>query len=180
MIFFIPGEIIALFTFPGVIMHEVSHQFVCDIFKIPVYEINYFNIFSKKAGHVIHQKTDSSTIGFFISVAPLIFNSLLCMLFTLPSAASSHIIGDDSINSGISLFLNTVLWWIGISMGINACPSDQDMNNIKYTENESVIMSIIMPILRCFIFVLNLVSRFGINIFYAYGLSRILPHLLFG
>ena len=38
----IPGPIIALLTFPGVIVHEFAHKLFCDIFNVPVYYVNYF------------------------------------------------------------------------------------------------------------------------------------------
>lgn len=40
---FIPGVIISIITFPGVIVHELAHQIFCYLMKIPVYEVKYFH-----------------------------------------------------------------------------------------------------------------------------------------
>jgi hypothetical protein len=40
--FFIPGPLIALATFPGVIVHELAHQLFCRWFRIPVLNVCYF------------------------------------------------------------------------------------------------------------------------------------------
>jgi MFS-type transporter involved in bile tolerance (Atg22 family) len=42
--FFIPGPLIALATFPGVIVHELAHQLFCRWFRIPVLTVCYFLI----------------------------------------------------------------------------------------------------------------------------------------
>ena len=38
----IPGFIISILTFPGVIVHELAHQICCYICGIKVYEVKYF------------------------------------------------------------------------------------------------------------------------------------------
>ena len=40
--FVIPGFIISLVTFPGVIVHELAHQIFCMLMKVPVYDVKYF------------------------------------------------------------------------------------------------------------------------------------------
>ena len=124
MMISIPGEIIALLTFPGVIMHEISHRLMCDIFKIPVYEVNYFNMGSKTVGYVKHHPTNNLAHTLWVGLAPLFFNSILCMLFTFPFNAALYITGES-----IPTFFNTLLWWVGISLGANAFPSNQDIAN---------------------------------------------------
>ena len=38
----IPGFVISIITFPGVIVHELAHQLFCRWCKVPVYEVKYF------------------------------------------------------------------------------------------------------------------------------------------
>lgn len=40
--FFIPGQLIAALTFPGVIVHEMAHQLFCRLFRVAVLDVCYF------------------------------------------------------------------------------------------------------------------------------------------
>lgn len=174
MIIFIPGVLISLVTFPGVIMHEISHRFMCDLFHVPVYEIGYFNIFSKTAGHVQHGHVEKLKHNLMISLAPLFFNSILCMLLTLPFN-SMLIIPVWTKSYFTPLYL--ILWWIGISMGANAFPSNQDVNNVIMAAEDNTYFS--LRLLSYIIRLLNLLSTFWMSFIYALGISFILPIVLF-
>ena len=80
--FFIPGILIAIVTFPGVIVHELAHQIFCNIRRVPIYEVKYFQ-FKSPCGYVIHEKSDNVFTNFIISVGPFFVNTLLgaCILF---------------------------------------------------------------------------------------------------
>ena len=43
--FMIPGFLVALVTFPGIICHEIAHKFFCDIAGVPVYAAAVIPIF---------------------------------------------------------------------------------------------------------------------------------------
>lgn len=171
---FISGELIALFTFPGIIMHEIAHRFMCDILHVPVYGVQYFAIGSTRAGYVYHHKTTNIWHDFLIGFAPLFVNTFFCMLFTLPYSSSIHVAGE-----GISTYSNMFLYWIGISMGANAFPSNQDTQNVvescqKY--NKLFFIRILCHFMRF----LNQLSRFWMDFVYALLISQILPFLIFG
>lgn len=139
MFIFIPGELIALVTFPGVIIHEISHRFFCDLYNVAVYEINYFRPLSKRAGHVLHMPTKNFYHAFFIACAPLIINSIVCMLLTFPCACRAYL-GTSFIEDMTSSFsfLYGIMTWIGFSAGWNAMPSDHDVSGLlKLAESES-------------------------------------------
>lgn len=52
----IPGIIISLVTFPGVIIHELAHKVFCYLFGVRVYEVVYFQVkdLSAPVGYVLH------------------------------------------------------------------------------------------------------------------------------
>ena len=171
---FIPGPLITFLTFPGVVMHEIAHRFMCDILHIAVYDINYFSIGDTQAGYVYHQKTDNIAHDFLIGFAPLFINTFFCILFTLPYSSSVHITGD-----GISNYSHMFLYWIGMSIGANAFPSNQDVQNILLmTEKNNTFF--IVPLLCYLIQFLNYLRFFWINFIYAFVISFILPYLIFG
>ncbi len=179
MIFFIPGQLLSLITFPGVIMHEIAHRFICDIFKIRVLKINYFIPFSTVAGGVLHEPTYNLRQHLCIAMAPLFINTILCMIFTLPLASSQQIIGYPSNEFGMSISqygtLYYILWWIGISMGANAFPSNQDMQGVLDMHPESAIARISAIIMRG----LNFLRNIWFSFIYAMLISHILPAYIF-
>ena len=132
MIIFVPGAVIATITFPGVILHEMAHKFFCDLYRIPVYEVKYFAV-SKNAGHVIHAPITDVRKNAIIGLAPLLINSVACILFLIPEFLP--VISRTSFVSTYS-FHNVYLIWIGLSCGLNALPSKTDLasidNNISW------------------------------------------------
>jgi hypothetical protein len=80
----IPGEFIALLTFPGVIIHEMAHMLFCRLSKVAVLDVCYFR-FGNPAGYVMHEEPPNFGSAFLISVGPFIVNSLLCILICFPA-----------------------------------------------------------------------------------------------
>ncbi len=181
MFFWIPGQTIACITFPGVIIHEIAHRFFCDIFNVPVYEINYFKPFSKTAGHVRHHPTNSLRAAFFIGMAPLFINSILCMVLTLPMGIPIFLGTNFLMPTSLAhLMFGLVLYWVGMSIGFNAIPSKQDLAGLWYMTDSRIIKMFLM-------FVYILLWPFNINgigplccLIYAYLLSMLLPFILLG
>jgi hypothetical protein len=115
----IPGLIIAVLTFPGVIVHEAAHAFFCRLFKIPILEVKYFQ-FSNPAGYVIHGETKDIKAQFFITMGPFIINSVLCIVFC--SAAFLPVWVFEVKDPAAWFF-----YWLGLSIGMHAFPSTQDL-----------------------------------------------------
>jgi hypothetical protein len=180
MIGFIPGYLLSLFTFPGVIMHEISHRLMCDVFKVPVYHVRYFIPFSQQAGVVYHERIHNIKHHLCVAAAPLVINTILCMIFTLPMGASQYIIGYSSSDIGISISnyeaFYYFLWWIGISMGANAFPSNHDMEAVLAAAPDSYGIGMFTSMIQ----IANFLRIIWISFFYAYGISLILPALIFG
>ncbi|WP_431212439.1 DUF3267 domain-containing protein [Puia sp. P3] len=59
---FIPGFVITLLTFPGVIVHEFAHQLFCRLYKVPVFEVVYFQL-GNPAGYVMHEAVKNKAQG---------------------------------------------------------------------------------------------------------------------
>jgi len=114
---FIPGKLIAILTFPGVIVHEAGHRLFCSLAGVRVYKTCYFRL-GNPAGHVIHGPAQSYGAGFLICVAPFIVNTAIALLiFSIAVNVSS---------TAIAL----PLYWLGISIGMHAFPSSGDADNL--------------------------------------------------
>jgi hypothetical protein len=126
MIIFIPGAVVAVLTFPGVVLHEMAHKFFCDFYRVPVYNVKYFAI-SKNAGHVIHEASGNSREKAIISLAPFLINSLVCFLLLIPKIFPL-VMGTSFVST--FTFPDIFLTWVGFSCGVNAIPSKTDLAHI--------------------------------------------------
>ena len=120
--FFIPGPVIALVTFPGVIVHEAAHQFMCRLTNTPVLKVCYFRM-GDPCGYVLHGRPSSPWKHFLISVAPFLFNSILAVLVALPTALAA-------VSKGEMHPQDLLLGWLGISIGMHALPSSGDARSL--------------------------------------------------
>ena len=170
----IPGSFISILTFPGVIVHELAHKFFCDKAGVPVYEVVYFRI-GTVAGYVRHGEVKGLRNAFLISVGPLIVNSVLCMVLTLPMGLSG-LAGDLQVRAGFLYLL-----WVGISIGMHAFPSNQDMRTFLYfvkSAKKGGAFYVMAWIFALLIRIANILSIFWFDLIYAVLLSLILPMLL--
>jgi len=120
--FFIPGFLISMATFPGVIVHEAGHLFFCKLFKLRVYEVCFFRV-GNPAGYVIHEKTENFTALFFVSMGPFFANTLLCVIFC---TAAFLPVWELKVSDPLAYFY----YWLGLSIGMHAFPSTDDLLNI--------------------------------------------------
>ena len=120
--FFIPGFLISIATFPGVIVHEAAHLLFCRLGKLAVFDVCYFRV-GNPAGYVIHQGTKNFTTAWMVGMGPFFLNSALCVLFC---SASFMPVWELGIPDPLAYFF----YWLGLSMGMHAFPSTQDMKGL--------------------------------------------------
>ncbi|MFY9559753.1 MAG: metalloprotease family protein [Terriglobales bacterium] len=120
--FFIPGFVISALTFPGVIVHETAHLFFCKLFRLAVYDVCFFRL-GNPAGYVIHEKTDNFRALFFVSMGPFVINTLLCVVFC---TAAFLPVWELKVDDLLAYFF----YWLGLSIGMHAFPSTDDLTNI--------------------------------------------------
>lgn len=117
----VPGPVIALLTFPGVIVHEAAHLFFCKLFGLRVDDFCLFR-FGNPAGYVIHEKTEKFTPLFFVSIGPFLINTVLCVVFCTWALLS--------LSWHRSGSLAYFFYWLGLSIGMHAIPSTSDLSNL--------------------------------------------------
>jgi hypothetical protein len=118
----IPGFVISWATFPGVIVHEAAHFLFCRIFGLAVFEVKFFQL-GNPAGYVVHEETKDFTTAFFVGIAPFIVSTVLCLVFCLPAFVP---VWELEIADPVAYFF----YWLGLSIGMNAFPSSQDLSNV--------------------------------------------------
>ena len=139
----IPGFLIALLTFPGVIIHEAAHLLFCRITKLAVFDVCFFQL-ANPSGYVVHEQTDNFYKTFLVSMGPFFVNTFLCILFC---SAAFLPIWELKIDD----YLAYVLYWLGISIGMHAFPSTHDLTHIwklapQYVKRGNVLAILSYPI----------------------------------
>src|SRR5437762_10128220 len=82
---FIPGQLIAILTFPGVIVHEAAHQLFCRLFRVAVLDVCYFRV-GNPAGYVLHEIPAYPNQQIWIGIGPFLINTLVGALIAAPAA----------------------------------------------------------------------------------------------
>ena len=167
----IPGFVITWLTFPGVIVHEAAHLLFCKLFRIPVWEVCFFQ-FGNPAGYVIHKQPRKFTATFFVSLGPFILNSVLCVFFCSAAFAPIWVL---KVEDPVGYFFA----WLGLSMGMNAFPSRQDLSHIwrmapGLARHGNVLAILSMPLVAV-LFVLNLARVVWADLLYGIAIGFLGP-----
>jgi hypothetical protein len=118
----IPGFVISLFTFPGVIVHEAAHLLFCRLSKLAVFDVKFFQL-KDPAGYVIHEQTENFTASFFVSMGPFFVNTALCVAFC---SAAFLPVWELDVADPLAYFF----YWLGLSIGMHAFPSTEDLKHV--------------------------------------------------
>ena len=173
--FIIPGFLISIATFPGVIVHEAAHMFFCKVRKVPVVDVCFFR-FGNPAGYVAHAEIKDFTTAFLVSVGPFIINSLLCIIICFPVYFPMQVF---NIQNPLFLFI----MWLGLSIGMHAFPSNHDasclLEHAKKAAAEFNPLAIISFPVILLIFIANLLRFFWFDLIYGAAIGIGLPALIF-
>src|SRR5262249_19344088 len=117
-----PGFLIALFTFPGVVVHELAHCLVCRWTEARGLRGCYFR-FGNPAGFVVHEKPTSVWKSILIGVGPLFVNTVAGFAIAL-LAIACYRWGQPGGQARPWLF--AALMWLAISVAMHSFPSTGD------------------------------------------------------
>jgi hypothetical protein len=173
--FFIPGPVIAALTFPGVIVHETGHFFFCRLFRLAVFDVCFFRL-GNPAGYVIHERTQNFTALFFVSMGPFFVNTMLCMIFC---TAAFLPVWELKTQDPLAYFF----YWLGLSIGMHAFPSKDDLSNIwelapQRAKHGNVLAVLSLPLIAI-LYVLNHARFFWADLGYGIAVGILGPIALF-
>jgi hypothetical protein len=172
---FIPGILIAILTFPGVIIHELGHYIFCRIRNVQVYDAKFFQFDMNVSGYVIHEQPKDFLSVFLISTGPLVINTILCLIVTLPASIPYYLFGDRSIITFFYL-------WLGISIGMHAFPSNQDADILWIKAKDEVkkgsVLAVVSMPLCVLVFIANLLRVVWFDAVYAFSVAILLPQFI--
>jgi hypothetical protein len=169
----IPGQIIAALTFPGVIVHEIAHQLVCRLLKVPVLKVCYFQ-FENPSGYVVHESPREAYKSLLIGIGPFIFNTLVGGLI-----ASGGAISVIKFNAGN--WMDFLLIWLGVSIAMHAFPSMGDAKQIwdviKRKDTHIGLKILGIPIVLA-IYAGAALSVIWFDVIYGISVAMLLPNFL--
>jgi hypothetical protein len=170
---FIPGIVISMLTFPGVIVHELAHQLFCRWFKVPVFEVVYFQV-EQPVGYVLHEPAQKDYQTIFISIGPFFINTLLAFVIAFPAALQFKF---DEAN-----IFDFILLYLGVSIGTHAFPSTGDASTLwdatVKSEGTSLLTKIFVFPIVGFIYLGALGSFFWLDVLYGVAVSVGLPWII--
>jgi hypothetical protein len=115
----IPGFIVTILTFPGVIAHELAHELMCRLVGVRVHKVCYFR-FGSPPGYVVHESPNGVMGHILIGTGPLLVNSIggvaMGLIYRLPSLR------------GVSL--RYLFLWLGVSIAMHSFPSTGDAKSM--------------------------------------------------
>lgn len=170
----IPGWLIAMVTFPGVIVHEAAHMLFCRLRGVAILDVCFFRV-GNPAGYVVHEPIEDFTTAFLVDVGPFFLNSLLGMVFCFPAFVPVRIF--DRMDPLLFLML-----WLGISIGMHAFPSNQDATALwqhaKVAAKRLNPLAILSLPLVLLIYIANLLSIIWFDALYGFAIGLGLPELV--
>lgn len=166
----IPWWFITILTFPGIIVHELSHELFCGLFGVRVHKVCYFRL-GNPAGYVIHDPPEKGSHRIFISVGPFLLNSIAGALIALPGTMAI-------LHMHPWRRLDIILLWLGISIAMHAFPSTGDAKGVwkaLWGRNSSILARLVaIPILPL-IYLGAIGSMFWLDLIYGIAVAVILP-----
>lgn len=172
--YFIPGRLISLFTFPGVIVHEIAHQLFCRICRVAVLDVKYFDLGGNPAGYVVHEIPKKLSHQVLIGIGPFFINTIIGALISLSAALPVIKFGTGSI-------LDYFLIWLGVSIAMHSFPSTGDAKTILdavKNMDSSLLARILLYPLAGLIYLCSYGSVVWLDLLYGAGIAMVIPNLL--
>lgn len=141
--FFVPGILISIITFPGIIVHELAHHLFCRWCRVAVFKVVYFQ-FANPVGYVFHEQPMYKYQSILISTGPFLINTILGIVIALPASLQWQKF--DHSNP-----LDIILVYLGVSIAMHAFPSTGDAQNMwqsvmKDPKTNPLLKAIVAPI----------------------------------
>lgn len=173
MFIIIPGFVIGIATFPGIIVHEAAHMLFCKLRNVAVLDVCFFRL-KNPCGYVVHENIEDFNTAFLVSVGPFIVNSLLCMFICFPAFLPVKVF---EIMNLPSIFLI----WLGVSIGMHAFPSTGDAHNLQQQAKKAAAnlnpLAIISYPLVILIYIANALRMVWFDAIYGLAIGLGLPAL---
>lgn len=167
---FIPGFLISMITFPGVMVHELAHVAFCKFTGTRVLKVCYFQL-DNPAGYVIHEQPSTVWRHILIGVGPFFVNTFVGFMLGMVAIPMHMNVLEKSRLADFtgSEFL---LFWLGLSIAMHAFPSTGDARSIwhaLWSEAAPISAKLVGTPVVIVIFAGAIASIFWLDVLYGFG-----------
>lgn len=164
----IPGFVVSWATFPGTVVHELAHKWACEWRGVTVTDVSYFSL--NGSGQVTHHTPTDHRDTILISTASFAVNTILSIgCYALAALAISGVITNQYTSIAALGFV-----WLGLSIGMHAFPSAQDLGNVwrevRAHWRRSMVAALVIPVVILFR-IASLLEFFWFDAIYAAALG---------
>jgi len=169
----IPGWLISLLTFPGIMVHELAHVAFCRLFGVKVLKVCLFRL-GNPPGYVVHDAPRSTFVHILISVGPFLLNTVLGGLVAIPGTV-------PVTNGRLPSPAGWALIWLGLSIAMHAFPSTGDAKSLwsaLWSRGASWLGRIVGVPIVLVIYLGAIGSVFWLDVIYGLAVVSFTPRLL--
>lgn len=169
----IPGFLISLVTFPGVIIHELAHQLFCKAAGVTVFEVCYFRM-DNPPGYIVHEVPKKLCQRILIEVGPFFVNTVIGALVALPTVI-------PVVKFDAGSFMDYLLIWLGVSIAMHSFPSMRDAKSIWgaiWNKENPLSVKLAAAPLGGIIYFCAIGSVFLLDAIYGIAVAILLPNLI--
>jgi Putative zincin peptidase len=169
----LPGFLITLLTFPGVVVHELAHQLFCRWTGTRVLRVCYFRL-GNPAGYVVHERPTSVWKSILIGVGPLFVNTAAGLAIALVAIALHR-------SRHPNPWLFAALIWLAIAVAMHSFPSTGDARAIwsaLWARGAPLTARLFGTPLVGLIYLGAFASIFWLDLAYGLGVAIGIPYLL--
>ena len=170
-------SLLTVLTFIGVVFHERAHEAICRWAGVRIHALRYFRL-GTPAGYVQHNRPTRYRTQVLITIAPLVVNACLAFCLFVAVGMYHQRYGIPPLDWAPPLETLAVggACWIGVSCGVHAFPSEQDIKNLwtdtrrRFPQQLSVILG--LPIIGG-LYALTRVETVWGDVVFAGGLAAV-------
>lgn len=171
---FVPGIYLAVVTFPGVIVHELAHQYFCWLCRVAIFEVKYFQM-ADPVGYIRHEPVCNPLHQLLIGIGPFIVNTSLGLFIAFSAAINTFILDQPNV-------LDVIQLYFGLSIAMHAFPSVTDAKvmweTIWHGENTPIWLKVLTVPIVGLIYAGAIGSMFWMDLLYGMGVAFGLPVLI--
>jgi hypothetical protein len=169
----IPSQVVALLTFPGVVLRAAVEVLFCRRLRVAVGEVCYFR-FGTPPGFVTHERPANVHQALLIGLGPFFVNSLLAALMAFPFVL-------PALEFRVSSVQGYILAWLSISIAMHAFPNadeTEDLWRAVRSPASSPRTRLLATPLVGFMYVGAVGRLIGLDLLYGLGVLVLPPALL--
>ena len=169
----IPSQLVALLTFPGVILHVMFEQLSCRWRQVAIFDVCYFR-FGSPPGYVIHEAPLNIHESLLIGLGPFFASSLLGALLAIPAII-------PALQFRVTSPADYILAWMGISIASHSFPDADEARNLwhgLWNCKTSTSTRLFAAPLVGFLCIGALGNLFCVDLLYGIGVVIGIPYLL--